>query len=280
VRLANLRSGQLDFIERLAPSDVPNLKSDSRFKIANRRDRLPGHHINVGKSDSPKKTHWAKTLASERRSSCRSTAIRSSRCDGGRGAGGQPVGGTDQPLLRQERPRFPSATSSGEQLLKEAGVPKPSFTLMTPTTSDAQRIAQVVQAMAKDAGFDVKIQSNRVRSLFTQSRGQRAVRGVRARVERARRSRRQPAHHARLQGPTNYAGYCKEESEADRPVRAPRSSGAARRRVRQDRASRGEGPPDHLPSTTRNWLWAHSAKLTGLHTVPDGLVRVQGLKMN
>ena len=30
---------------------------------------------------------------------------------------------------------------------------------MTPTTSDAQRIAQVVQAMAKEAGFDVKIQA-------------------------------------------------------------------------------------------------------------------------
>ena len=30
---------------------------------------------------------------------------------------------------------------------------------MTPTTADAQRIAQVVQAMAKEAGFDIKIQS-------------------------------------------------------------------------------------------------------------------------
>ena len=29
----------------------------------------------------------------------------------------------------------------------------------------------------------------------------------------------------------------------------------------------------------RNWLWAHTAKLTGLRTVPDGLVRVQGLQM-
>src|SRR5205085_4854436 len=34
VRLANLRSGQLDFIERLAASDVPALKSDSRFSIS------------------------------------------------------------------------------------------------------------------------------------------------------------------------------------------------------------------------------------------------------
>jgi len=30
----------------------------------------------------------------------------------------------------------------------------------------------------------------------------------------------------------------------------------------------------------RHWLWAHTAKLAGLRTIPDGLVRVQGLKLN
>src|SRR5688500_15456553 len=34
VRLANLRSGQLDFIERMAASDVPKVRNDSRFKVA------------------------------------------------------------------------------------------------------------------------------------------------------------------------------------------------------------------------------------------------------
>ena len=29
----------------------------------------------------------------------------------------------------------------------------------------------------------------------------------------------------------------------------------------------------------RNWLWAYNKKLTGMRTMPDGLVRVQGLKM-
>jgi peptide/nickel transport system substrate-binding protein len=29
----------------------------------------------------------------------------------------------------------------------------------------------------------------------------------------------------------------------------------------------------------RNWLWAHNKKLSGLKTIPDGLVRVQGVKM-
>jgi len=30
----------------------------------------------------------------------------------------------------------------------------------------------------------------------------------------------------------------------------------------------------------RHWLWAYTHKLSGLRTIPDGLVRVQGLKMN
>ena len=29
----------------------------------------------------------------------------------------------------------------------------------------------------------------------------------------------------------------------------------------------------------RNWLWAYNKKLTGMRTIPDGLIRVQGLKM-
>jgi peptide/nickel transport system substrate-binding protein len=30
----------------------------------------------------------------------------------------------------------------------------------------------------------------------------------------------------------------------------------------------------------RHWLWGHTAKLSGLRMIPDGLVRVQGLRMN
>ena len=37
-RSANLKSGRLDFVQGLAPSDLPQLKSDTRFKIA----KFPG----------------------------------------------------------------------------------------------------------------------------------------------------------------------------------------------------------------------------------------------
>jgi ABC-type transport system substrate-binding protein len=30
----------------------------------------------------------------------------------------------------------------------------------------------------------------------------------------------------------------------------------------------------------RNWLWAYNSKLTGVREVPDGLLRLEGLKLN
>src|SRR5512145_1047871 len=61
VRLANLKSGQLDFIERMAASDVPSLKSDSRFRISKITEiGYQGITINVGKSDLAQKNPLGK----------------------------------------------------------------------------------------------------------------------------------------------------------------------------------------------------------------------------
>ena len=30
----------------------------------------------------------------------------------------------------------------------------------------------------------------------------------------------------------------------------------------------------------RNWLWAYTTKLSGVRTIPDGPIRVQGLRFN
>src|SRR5213076_2787989 len=56
VRLANLRSGQLDFIESLAPHDVANLKSDTRYRVARIVEiGYQGITINTGKSEVAQK---------------------------------------------------------------------------------------------------------------------------------------------------------------------------------------------------------------------------------
>jgi peptide/nickel transport system substrate-binding protein len=281
VRLANLRSGQLDFIERVAPSDIPQIRGDSRFKVAKIVEiGYQGITINLAKSDVSQKNPLGKDprVREAFELSLDRDAIVKVVMEGEAQAGNQWVAPSNQyygkgaqiPKRDVERAR---------QLLKEAGVPNPSFTLMTPTSSDAQRIAQVVQSMAKEAGFDIKIHSTEfATSLNLADKGQFEAYVL------AWSGRPDPDGnlHTMLacKGPTNYAGYCKPDVEA--LINESRTSlDPARRAAAYDKIAQQvqkDRPIVYLYH--RNWLWAHTTKLTGLRTVPDGMVRVQGLKMN
>ncbi|MGH8673576.1 MAG: ABC transporter substrate-binding protein [Burkholderiales bacterium] len=281
VRIANLRSGQLDFIERLAPSDVPGLKGESRFKVAKIVEiGYQGITINVGKSDIAQKNPLGKDARVREafELSLDRDAIVKVAMEGEAMAGNQWVAPTNR-YYGKGAPVPKRNVERAKQLLKEAGVANPSFTLMTPTTSDAQRIAQIVQAMAKDAGFDIKIQSTEfATSLDLADKGQFEAYVL------AWSGRADPDGnlHTMLscKGPTNYAGYCKDDVEAliteSRTSLDPVRRAAAYDKIAQQVAK--DRPIVYLYH--RNWLWAHNAKLSGLRTVPDGMVRVQGLKMN
>jgi peptide/nickel transport system substrate-binding protein len=81
-------------------------------------------------------------------------------------------------------------------------------------------------------------------------------------------------------GPTNYAGYCKDDVEAlitqSRTTLDTESRAATYDKIAQQ--VQKDRPIVYLYH--RHWLWAHTSKLSGLRTVPDGMVRVQGLRMN
>ena len=280
VRLANLRSGQLDFIERLAPSDVPGLKGDGRFRVAKITEiGYQGITINVGKSDVAQKNPLGRDARVREafELSLDRQGIVQVAMDGEAEVGNQwvaPVNryyGKSAPIPKRDVAR-------AKKLLAEAGVPNPVVTLMTPTTSDAQRIAQVVQAMAKEAGFDVKIQSTEfATSLNMADKGQFEAYML------AWSGRADPDGnlHTMLacQGPTNYAGYCNKDVE-QLIVESRTQLDPARRAAAYDKiAAQVQKDRPVIYLYHRHWLWAHSAKLSGLRTVPDGMVRVQGLKM-
>lgn len=281
VRLANLRSGQLDFIERVAPSDVPSLRNDPRFKLAKIVEiGYQGITINVGKSDIAQKNPLGKDprVREAFELSLDRNAIVKVAMEGEAQPGNQWVAPSNR-FYGKSAPLPKRNVERAKQLLREAGVPNPSFTLMTPTTSDAQRIAQVVQSMAKEAGFDIKIQSTEfATSLNLADKGQFEAYVL------AWSGRADPDGnlHTMLacKGPTNYAGYCKEDVESlinqSRTSLDPAQRAAAYDKIAQQ--VQKDRPIIYL--FHRHWLWAHNAKLTGLRTVPDGMVRVQGLKMN
>ena len=147
-------------------------------------------------------------------------------------------------------------------LLAEAGVPNPSFTLMTPTTSDAQKIAQVVQAMVKEAGFDVKIQSTEfATSLDMADKGQFDA-YVLAWSGRADPDGNIYSFDACKQ-PLNYAGYCKPDVDEllnkSRTTRDP----AERRKLFEQLAAIALKDRPIVYLYHRHWLWAYTAKLSG-----------------
>jgi peptide/nickel transport system substrate-binding protein len=280
VRLANLRSGQLDFIERLAPNDVPNLKSDTRYRVARIVEiGYQGITINTGKSEMAQKNPLGKDarvreafeLALDR------NAIVQVAMEGEAQPGNQWVAPSNR-YYAKSSPIPKRNVERAKQLLKEAGVTNPSFTLMTPTTSDAQRLAQVVQAMAKEAGFDVKIQATEFStSLNLADKGQFEAYVL------AWSGRADPDGNLQTfiacKGPLNTSGYCvKEVDDAIEKARTTLDP-AARAKYYETVAAHVTKDRPIIYLYHRNWLWAHSSRLTGLRTVPDGMVRVQGLQM-
>jgi len=281
VRLANLRSGQLDFIERVAPSDIPSIRNDSRFKVARIVEiGYQGITINLAKSDLAQKNPLGKDprVREAFELSLDREAIVRVAMDGEAQPGNQWVAPTNL-YYGKSAPMPKRNVERAKQLLREAGVPNPSFTMMTPTTSDAQRIAQVVQAMAKDAGFDVKIHSTEfATSLNLADKGQFEA----YMIGWSGRADPDGNLHTMLscKGPTNYAGYCKDDVEAlitqSRTTLDTESRAAAYDKIAQQ--VQKDRPIIYLYH--RHWLWAHTNKLSGLRAVPDGMVRLQGLKMN
>src|SRR5438067_343237 len=281
VRLANLRSGQLDFIERLAASDVPQLKSDTRFKIAKITEiGYQGITINVGKSDIAQKTALGRDprvreafeLALDRE------GIVQVAMDGEADVGNQWVAPTN-PFYAKNVPIPKRVVARATGLLKEAGNPNPEVTLMTPTTADGQRIAQVVQAMVKEAGFDVKIQSVEfATSLDMADKGQFDAYVL------AWSGRADPDGNIfsfdGCKQPLDYAGYCKPEvDELLNKQRTARDTNE-RSKLFENLAAIVLKDRPIVYLYHRHWLWAYTSKLSGLRAAPDGLVRMQGLRFN
>ena len=280
VRLANLKSGQLDFIERVASSDIEKLRADKKLRTSRITEiGYQGLTINVGKSEKSQATALGKDarVREALELSLDRQGLAQVVMDNEAQVGNQWVAPTNTwyaknvPLPKRDVVR-------ARALLKEAGVTNPSFTLVAPTTSDAQRLAVVIQAMARDAGFDVKIQAAEFATSLNM-----ADKGDFEAYLLAWSGRADPdgnlfSFHGCKQ-PLNYAGYCNAETDAllaqSRTLRDP----AERKKVFEQIAARvlKERPVIYLYH--RNWLWAYTARLSGVRDIPDGLLRVAGLKL-
>jgi len=280
VRLANLKSGQLDFIERVAPSDMEKLAADKKLKLARITEiGYQGITINVGKSELAQKNPLGRDprvreafeLAIDRQGLAQVVMDNEALVGNQWVAPNNPFYAKNLPVPRRD-------VAKAKALLKEAGVPNPSFTLLTGTTSDAQRLALVVQAMTREAGFDVKIQAAEFATSLNM-----ADKGEFDAYVLAWSGRPDPDGNLfsfdACKQPLNYAGYCDAETDKlldqSRTLRDP----AERKKVYEQVAAKVLKARPIVYLYHRNWLWAYNAKLGGVRNVPDGLLRVTGLTL-
>jgi peptide/nickel transport system substrate-binding protein len=280
VRLANLRSGQLDFIERVAPSDMAGIEREKKLKTARFTEiGYQGLTINIGKSEQAGKNPLGKDarVREALELSLDRQGLAQVAMDNEAVVGNQWVAPTNA-FYAGNVPVPKRDVAKAKALLKEAGVTNPSFTLVTPTTSDAQRLALVIQAMARDAGFDVKIQSTEFATSLNM-----ADKGEYEAYLLAWSGRPDPdgnlfSFHGCKQ-PLNYTGYC--DAETDKLLAESRSTldPAARKKVFEQVAARVLKDRPVIYLYHRNWLWAYTPRLTGVRNVSDGLLRVSGLAL-
>jgi peptide/nickel transport system substrate-binding protein len=280
VRLANLKSGQFDFIERVAASDIEKLKAEKKFRIAAITEiGYQGITINVGKSERSQQNPLGRDARVREafELSIDRAGLSQVVMDNEAVVGNQWVS-PNNPYYAKAVPIPKRDIARAKALLAAAGVPKPSFTLLTSTSTDAQRLALVIQAMTREAGFDVKIQSAEfATSLNMNDKGEYEA-YVLAWSGRPDPDGNLFSFHGCKQ-PLNTSGYCDPETDKllvqSRSERDP----AARKKLFEQIALRISKERPIVYLYHRNWLWAYNPKLSGLRQIPDGLLRTSGLKL-
>src|SRR6202165_3133848 len=158
VRLANLKSGGLDLIERLLATDIKDVRADKRLKLATALELgymgltiNTGNDKNKGPLNQSEKVRQALDLSIDRE------ALNQVVFNGEFTPGNQWIS-PEHPYYQKSFPIQPRDIAKAKALLKQSGAPPPvSVDFMVPKGAENEAVAQVIQSMAAEAGFDVKI---------------------------------------------------------------------------------------------------------------------------
>src|SRR5690242_18188844 len=158
VRLANLKSGGLDLIERVLATDIKDVRADSRLKLSTAIELgYQGITLNIGKDKAKGPLSQSAKVRQALDLSIDREAINQVVFNGEFKPGNQWVN-PDHPYYQKAFPIRGRDVAKAKALLKEAGVTPPiAVDFMVPQGAETEAVAQVVQSMAADAGFDMKI---------------------------------------------------------------------------------------------------------------------------
>jgi peptide/nickel transport system substrate-binding protein len=282
VRLANLKSGSLDLIERVLATDIKAVRDTPKLKLSKAVSLgyvgITVNLANGARADNPiaknPKVREAFELSIDR------DAINQVVFNGEFVPGNQWV--SPQNFYYQSKFAIPKRdVVRAKALLKEAGVTTPlTLDFMVPNGVEFRSVAEVVQSMAAEAGFDLKIRLTEFATSLKQAEDgnfQLYLIGWSGRSDPDGNS----YSFQTCGSPQNNSKFCDPEVDAAQNEARTRSDPAERKAAYEKVAAKltpkGAGPILYIyhPQV----LVAHSDRLEGYRQMPDGLVRVVGLKL-
>src|ERR1700681_1764406 len=279
VRLANLKAGGLDLIERVLATDIKDVRADSRLKLSTALELgymgltlNIGHDKHKGGLSQSEKVREALDLSIDRE------AVNEVGFNGEFKPGNQWIS-PEHPYYQKAFPIPKRDIAKAKVLLKESGATLPvSVDFMVPKGAENEAVAQVIQSMAAEAGFDLKIRLLEFATSLAQAQAgeyQLFLLGWSGRIDPDGNS----YVFLHTKAPQNEAFY--SNPEADKALEEARLvTDLAQRKAIYEKLTKivlNDEPLIYLYH--RKLLIAHTTKLEGYKQMPDGLVRVIGLKL-
>mgnify|MGYP003384855306 CR=1 FL=1 len=281
VRLANLKSGSLDLIERALATDLKEIKADSRLKLALQTEiGYQGLTLNLANSPAGKDGPFGKSPKARQalEAAIDREALNQVVFNGEALPGNQWIS-PKNPYYQQKFPVPARDVAKAKKLLAEAGLKAPvAVDFMVPNNPESRQAAEVIQSMAAEAGFDMKIRVTEFATALKEAedgRFQAFFIGWSGRVD--------PDGNLfvfkKTKAPQNNGFY--SDPEVDQWLDDSRKvSGVAERKAIYEKIMAKEldaGSIIYLYH--RPVIIAHSVKLDGYRQLPDGLVRVVGVRI-
>ena len=279
IRLVNLQSGQLDMIERMAPSDAARVKADPKLRLLT-QPAIAYQSLLINLNHGPAANNPLAKDPRVREAFEKSIdrAVLNQVIGEGLFVPSNQTEGPGTPYWNPAHPIPPRDIQGARALLKAAGYDRVSFELLTYNAPIGQQTAELIQSMAAEAGFDIKI-----KVMEANAATQAAINGEHQMTTGIWSGRADPDGNIAIwlakDGFLNWGQY---DSPAinDLIVRARGiTDPAARKTLYHQVTDIYLRDRPIIVMYHQTWLFGTSERVSGFTPVPDGLIRPQGIQV-
>jgi peptide/nickel transport system substrate-binding protein len=284
VRLANLRSGDIDVMHRVTPSDAASLKREGRFDVASVTG-LGFNSITINLRNKTGKTQPPGDLGTPLANDPRvrealeltidRDALVQVAFDGLYTPGCGPIS-PNSVFFDKSRKCSTRDVARAKKLLAEAGLPNGyAFEMTIVNNPQQRRVGEVIQGMAREAGFNISLRPQEFASALKDSddgKLQAFLIGWSGRVDPDGN-----IHQAQsCGGPLNATLACDEKVDALLNKARELSDVGQRRALYREAIDLITTRRNAIYLYHENYIVSFPKQLKGYKAVPDGLIRIKG----